>query len=245
MRALALLFFLAGCGAVEGMSTGDESSIQGGHSDSDDPAVGMLWLEGGGFCSGVLIAPSVVLTAGHCVAHPVEGFYTGAGKRTAPVGSEPADSLVRHAVADQAAHPSYSPWGGCPNQTFDVGVVRLAHPIPKVHPAARAVSPPNIGRSCRIVGYGMHNGGAEHITFEQKRDANVRVLASGTTWLSVQWKNGISDHGDSGGPLLCGDKIAGVTSCGTDGSYPDHRSSYYARVDNIDDWLDRVIQAWK
>ena len=242
---LAFALAISGCGAVDEAANTDESSIQGGHVDSADPAVGLVWFQGGGFCSGTLIAPDVVLTAGHCVADPVEGFYTGAGKRVAAVGEDPASGMTRHAVAAQLAHPSYSPLGGCPNQTFDVGLIRLEKPLTTVKPLPRASAAPAYSSACRIVGYGVHNTDANDETFEQKRGANVWVKAVGQSWIDLLWKTGIADHGDSGGPLLCNEQIAAVTSCGVDGVYPDHREAYYARTDDIGKWIDSTVKSWK
>jgi hypothetical protein len=246
MRTLSLLIcvFTFGCDNAR-PSDDDEASIQGGHVDKDDPAVGMIWFQGGGYCSGTLIAPDVVLTAAHCVQNPIDGFYTGAGEKTDPITVTPANGLTKHAVAAQLAHPSYSPWGGCPNQTFDVGLVRLQKPIKEVTPMVRATAAPPFSKACRIVGYGVHNQDGPSASYEQKRGANVWIKSSGPSYLEVLWKSGISDHGDSGGPLLCDEKIAGVTSCGTDGTYPDHRSTYYARVDDVGKWIDATVAKWK
>jgi hypothetical protein len=248
-KSRSLLFLLLsclGCGAVDDAPADDESSIQGGHTDADDPAVGLVWLQGGGFCSGVLITPSVVLTAGHCVsAGPIEAFFTGAGKATTAIGPEPAGGVVRHFVAAQLPHPSYSPYGGCPNQTFDVGLVRLASPIKSIRPLLRTTRAPSTSRLCRVVGYGVHNSDATHATIEQKRAGSVYVQSVGDTWISVLANTAISDHGDSGGPLLCDNHVAGVTSCGTDGSYPNHKLTFYARTDDIGEWIDSVIAGWK
>src|SRR5215471_9250194 len=110
-----LCAWLAGCGGEPGVEADDQSSIQGGKRDPGDPAVGLVWLQGGGYCSGSLIAPNIVLTAGHCVRSPLAGFYTGQGKRTTTVGAQPAAGLKLHKIADQAAYPGYDEGAGCPN----------------------------------------------------------------------------------------------------------------------------------
>jgi hypothetical protein len=226
------------------MDTASEQPIQGGQRDAVDPAVGLVWLDGGGFCSGSLIAPSVVLTAGHCVEQPVASFYTGPGAPATRVGALPIGKLVKHPVVDQIAHPSYSSQGGCPNATFDVGLLRLAQPITGIKPLALGLRPPRQGAVCHAVGYGVHNQGA-HVTVEQKRRASETVEQVDETSVLVTGKTGIVDHGDSGGPLLCNAHIVGTTSCGTDGSYPDHRQAYYARTDNVRDWIDSTVAAWR
>jgi hypothetical protein len=247
MKTLAILFvaLASGCGPVEEeLVESDEASIQGGRVDKDDPAVGMLWMEGGGYCTGTLIAPDIVLTAAHCVTNPVEGFYTGAGKRVKEMEEEPVEGLKRHEVVGQLAHPSYSMWGGCPNRTFDVGLVRLKKPIKIIKSLPLAEDAPAYSSSCRTVGYGVHNDDVDSPVWEQKRQAKVWVKEIGEQWVNVVWRTGISDKGDSGGPLLCNEKIAAVTSCKKDGSYPNHRASTYARVDNIAKWIDHSIRQW-
>jgi secreted trypsin-like serine protease len=242
-KSFLLPFLLAAaCGGAGDPATTEEP-IQGGRRDTGDPAVGLVWFQGGGFCSGALIAPNVVLTAGHCVQDAVAGFYTGGGTAAPDVGALPVGKLKQHAVVDQLAHPSYSPQGGCPNSTFDVGLLRLAKPITNVKPLAFATHPPKPNATCNAVGYGMHDDGTQ-VTVEQKRRASETVESVDDTSVLVKYKTGIVDHGDSGGPLLCGGKIAGATSCGTDGAWPDHREAYYARTDTIRDWITATVDGW-
>jgi Trypsin len=247
MRKLIFLFSLAaGCGgAATGTSPDDtvEQPIQGGARDTGDPAVGLVWFTGGGFCSGSLIAPDVVLTAGHCVEDPVASFYTGAGEAATSVGALPLGKLTKHSVIDQIAYPSYRSENSCPNTTFDVGLLRLSKPIAGVTPLALGTSPPKAGASCRAVGYGVHDDGTE-VTAEQKRRATESVEKVARTAILVDEGTGIVDHGDSGGPLLCDSRIAGTTSCGTDPA-PDHDEAYYARTDTIRDWIASTVAAWR
>lgn len=242
MRNMILFSLLAACGAAPDDSS--EQSIQGGTADKSDPAVGLVWFDGGGFCTGSLIAPNVVLTAGHCVEQTVASFYTGPGKATENLGPHPVGKLVKHAVVDQIAHPSYASQNVCPNPTFDVGLLRLDKPIKNVKPLALGTSPPTKSEVCKAVGYGMHDAGGV-TTVEQKRRATETVESKGATSVRVKAKSGIVDHGDSGGPLLCRSRIVGTTSCGNDGSGATHTEAYYARTDSIRDWVDATVASWQ
>jgi secreted trypsin-like serine protease len=247
--SLLLVAIASGCGP--GSPGNDDpydatrtEEIQGGKKDAKDPAVGLVWIEGGGFCSGTLVAPDVVLTAGHCVESPVASFYTGEGKGAHDVGPLPTGGgLTAHVVVDQIAHPSYRSRNQCPNPTFDVALLRLARPVAKIAPLPIADTPPQVGSTCRAVGYGVHNDGAV-VTVEQRRTATEQVLKVSHSAVHVAWKTGVVDHGDSGGPLLCSGQIAGVTSCGDDGDGPDHRSAWYGRVDDVGAWIRSVIDDW-
>jgi len=89
MRAVVFVLGVAACGQASnvGLSANQKSNtateqgaLQGGTPDAGDAAVGLLWVEAGGFCSGALIAPDVVLTAGHCTGSAIAAFYLGAGQ---------------------------------------------------------------------------------------------------------------------------------------------------------------------
>src|SRR5262249_47235942 len=150
-------------------------------------AVGMVWFQGGGFCSGSLIAPNVVLTAGHCVQDPIEGFYTGTGKAIAAssMGPTPTTGFTRHAVAGMAAHPTFDPnFSSCPNAGIDIGLVRLAAPLSGVTPVKiNSGSAPSANTSCAAAGYGTFTNSRGVDTVEQKRHGTEVVVSAGSTAL--------------------------------------------------------------
>ena len=244
---LAVGMSALGCNAAAvSDGAGDDSAIQGGHADAKDEAVGLVWFEGGGFCTGTLIAPDLVLTAGHCVEHKVEGFYLGSGPAgQASVGAGAPPNMERHAVADQAAYPGFAGVWSCPASTFDLGLLKLSKAITKVTPRHVAKSAPAVGTVCSAVGYGEHSDGAQ-TTYEQKRRATETVTSSNDVAIAVTFKTGIIDRGDSGGPLLCaGGAIAGVTSCKVDGDWPSHKDGVYGRVDTAARWIQQMSTSWQ
>jgi hypothetical protein len=79
---------------------------------------------------------------------------------------------------------------------------------------------------------------------EQKRVASETVGEVRSSAIHVLRKSGIVDHGDSGGPLLCGGRIAGTTSCGNGADDPAHKDAWYGRTDELGAWVSETIAGW-
>lgn len=215
----------------------EQDALQGGTPDASDPGVGLLWVESGGFCTGTLIAPDVVLTAGHCTQTPVAAFYLGAGQAIdAKHFTGPPTNMRVLAVAEQLTHPDFVP-GSCTNSP-DIGLVRLAQPASGVHPVALSKSEPAVAAICTAVGFGMHTEGST-TTVEQKRSGNEKIDALYDLAVQVSAAGALGDHGDSGGPLLCGGAVVGVTSCGNSDNV------FYTRTDKADGWIQRTLAKWE
>ena len=152
--------------------------------------------------------------------------------------------MLKHAILKQASFPGYA-GGTCPNSTGDYGLVHLRTPIHQTAPIKFALTH-RVKQVCSAIGYGMHVDSHGKTTVEEKRRATDKIAATTNKVLTVDWKTGVADHGDSGGPLYCGgDKIAGVVSCHTDGNAPTHRREFYAVIDAAETWIKKTIAAWK
>jgi secreted trypsin-like serine protease len=221
------------------------SAIIGGQRDSGDPAVVLLVSypadESTHFtCTASLIAPTVLLTAAHCVDdanHP--GYRFGVFPGDDASGYTTTSALVSALLPVRAVHPhpAYDP---APPFHADIAVVELKAAL-AVTPLPFAREPPQAGQPARIIGYGQVTysvfNAAKHqaSTIVQNLDGeDTVVVGDAQHWACV---------GDSGGPALV--KQDGVeTIIGVD-SYTDTTGcvepAHYRRTDLYTAFLDPFL----
>lgn len=187
-------------------------AITGGRVDGDaHPYVGALVVDGSVACSGVLVAPTVFATAGHCTAGLVQGARVAVSFDTSLDGSA-------WTLRTGSAHtdPQYKGGGSDPH---DLAVVMLDVPVaivPARLPIAGSVAVLAKGTSVTSVGYG-YNGRAADGSFLYdglRRSAESPVSDVGKALLKLSTSGGGPCLGDSGGPQLLGDTVLSLTGAG-------------------------------
>lgn len=237
--------------------------IVNGETEEGFPAVGALvivvpdWGYFGSYCTGTLIDPYWVLTAGHCVTAQQGGwplipgivrFYVGNDARARGGSGGPSTGRMVQ-VEDFFPFPDYDPEGLVGFD--DVGLVLLAEPITDVTPMPlnlRALGGADLDTPIRYVGFGVSNGRT------QSGGGLKRTTTLPLTWLTDETYLADMDgsgtcFGDSGGPGLLeeGDewRVAGVVSAGTSmsggGADPCATGTgIYMRVDAYASWIAEV-----
>jgi secreted trypsin-like serine protease len=158
----------------------------------------VLIVGGQSLCSGVAIAPDLVLTAAHCVSN------TGKYRLVVFEGRQPA---VKE-VASVAAHPQFSPRADAP----DLAVVKLAAPpLPNLAPAAlsdRRV-PPSVGDRFIVAGFGVAVQGDRKTAGKLRAVTLVATDRPSSQQLSLVDPHKLGEarglgvcNGDSGGPVF-------------------------------------------
>lgn len=228
----------------------DESPVIGGTSvpaGKWPDAVAVLW-SGQQECTGTLIAPNVVLTAGHCVEFdPPNGVLVGASALSR--ASEGETIAVMKAID----YPDSQ-------TTVDVGILVLATPstiTPRPIASGWARFDIKNGAPIQLVGFGTtdRNGNTRTDTLQEASstitDFNCTERAGCNAGARPDGELGAGGNGidtcpgDSGGPMYLltdyGTFVAGVTSRGYDDSrYACSEGGIYGRPDKVVGWIDHV-----
>ncbi len=116
----ALLGALLGLGP---QASGPAGAVVGGRPAPEAAGSAVMVLSSnGGVCTGIVVAPDAVLTAGHCVAARAEHRVHYKDAAGAPVLAE---------IAARALHPGYDSGAVAGRRrSIDLALVRLAAPLP-------------------------------------------------------------------------------------------------------------------
>ncbi|MCP4676890.1 MAG: trypsin-like serine protease [Deltaproteobacteria bacterium] len=261
MSILALLC----CGCEEGslsLESNRHSGIVGGEKTNHEiwkGVIAVVALNGdqpAGMCTGTLIHPDVVLTAGHCVLYngtpPLEPNYDHVAdpsgvviKLGAKVGNMGGQGEVLAEVQEAIVHPT---WTGKldPGKAVDLALLHLKDSVDEVGTyCIREDTEVQQGDPGIIVGYGLlgtmqPNSAGTH----RWGETTVRAVEEQTIEIG---KPTATCQGDSGGPLFTKPddrwEITGVTSYGGMICLP-NKGAYMANVSNFTPWVNKILEDW-
>ena len=246
---LAAVAGLTAFAPVARAAPGDQGVMGGGPvAEGSWRDVAAVNFSGTAECSGVLIAPTVALTAGHCDAGNLDSILVGTNSLARPELGE----LIP--VARHVEYPDSF-------NNFDLTVLVLARPA-TVPPRAIATGWASLeiiaGAAVQIVGYGALDRDASQYV-DELHEAETTITSGdcaedglgcnlparpagelGAGGMGID-----TCPGDSGGPLYLktsyGDFVAGITSRAyEDAVYPCQDGGIYTRPDAVIDWIEQT-----
>jgi uncharacterized membrane protein YgcG len=203
-------------------------AIKGGSLATDYPESVLLLIKSGGvskeLCSGSLVAPNVVITAGHCV-HGFDSWSI-----TAPFANGQTATSTQSTTFDwNSGSDNVDP------NTHDVALLILDTPINIASYPSIATAP--VADNSKVTNVGrINNGQLSNTALYMSKPVTV-TSASSIGYPFDYQGNEIIEHGDSGGPVFVPGthQLVAVNSGGGNGT------EILARVDLLHDWIVQKI----
>jgi secreted trypsin-like serine protease len=254
MRRVLLL-----CSLVCAVAAAPAEAIVGGQNASpgEYPAVAEITFGAFG-CTGTLIAPNAVLTAGHC------GSLTGATGVGTPaawpaplinvtIGGTRSGEGERVPVSSVTVHPKY-----LANPGYDITILKLSRNSTMTPTKVAGSGETGLwaaGTAETIVGWGATSEGGSAPSTLQEAQVPVTTDAycagaysdfNAATMICAGYPQGGVDtcQGDSGGPMFGGGRVVGATSFGEGCARPG-KPGVYARVGDtlLREWIRSKVPA--
>jgi hypothetical protein len=264
-RPLRLALAVATIGAAA-LVAAPALAITGGSPDTVHTNVGLVRFtttDGRFRCSGTLIAPTVVLTAGHCTEGPATNVYVSFDDGLSSIRWHRA-SRRRNGRPASALHHRYRPSGPSlgRNSSSPSSMTRGRGPTPRrpqSGPESHRLRYPSRLSRCQpgqlknetftLVGYGVDIGDKKEVVVVQVRSSTTSYLKNvGSEVVTFQINDrdskagGGSCFGDSGGAVFLGQYVLGDASyvnsltCNALGSYQRADTAYSRAF--LELWID-------
>ncbi|XP_015277967.1 PREDICTED: alpha- and beta-fibrinogenase OhS1-like [Gekko japonicus] len=203
------------------------------------------------YCAGVLIDLNWVVTAAHCCPKSSEIVVIRLGEHNLSESS--GNEQMRTSAETIVFDPDVDCANECENDIMLIKLNTAADRTAYVAPLSLATSPPSLGTSCTVMGWGAVTSPEEtfpdvphcvNITILESqscKDEFPCVVPENILCAGVLEGGKDSCRGDSGGPLICEDTLQGIVSLGGNPCGQPNLPGVYTKISQYASWIQENI----